>query len=345
MVNAAYSPPPPLVPAHVPRDHPVVTRDYSLYTVAIQEMVNAVAGWIDDQVDGATIYGPSRFGKSNGVNHWLQRLLSERCGGYVPMVVWSHTDSGGAQSVGRFYAELLQASSHALATAVRSPLARHHMLLERWIELACQGGGRFLVMVIDEAQGMSQREWLWLVELHSQLDRQRIRLCVISVASLQFFDEAITMALSGGAHVAARFMLATKPFEGIRSEPELAYVMAGYDSGSEWPAGSGLSFTASLAPVPWAQGFRLADSATALMRAMTDCLPVRYAGPINFPMKTVTHACRHVLLRLAAGADVEQATSLEAWRQVVEAGGHRMLMAMVSATAARQRNDRSPRQT
>ena len=215
MVTPAYSPPPPLVPSHVPRDHPVVTRDYSLYTVAIEEMVSAVAGWLDDQVDGATIYGPSRFGKSSGVNHWLQRLLSERCGGYVPMVVWSHTDSGGAQSVGRFYAELLEASSHALAKAIRSPLLRHHMLLERWIELAYQGGGRFLVLVIDEAQGMTQREWLWLVELHSQLERQRVRLCVISVASLQFFDEAITMALSGGAHVAARFMLATKPFQGV----------------------------------------------------------------------------------------------------------------------------------
>ncbi|XYJ92302.1 AAA+ ATPase domain-containing protein (plasmid) [Cupriavidus necator] len=345
MVASTYNPPPPLAPSHVPRDHPIVTSDYSLYTVAIEEMVNTVAGWIDDQVDGATIYGPSRFGKSSGVNHWLQRLLSERCGGYVPMVVWSHTDPGGPYSVGGFYAELLQASSHSLARFVRGPLARHHMLLERWIELASQGGGRFLVLVIDEAQGMSQREWLWLVELHSQLERQRIRLCVISVASLQFFDEAITMALSGGAHVAARFMLATKAFDGIRSEQELAYVMGGYDSGSEWPPGSGLSFTAGLVPNAWDQGFRLAAFVATLMQAMTDCLPPRYAGPINFPMKTVTHACRHVLLQLASGADVEKATSPTSWRQVVEASGHRRLMAVVSATAARQRNDRSPIQT
>jgi len=55
------------------------------------------------------------------------------------------------------------------------------MLVERWIELAAQGGGRFLVLVIDEAQGVSQRKWLWLVELHSLLEKQRVRLCV-------FFD-------------------------------------------------------------------------------------------------------------------------------------------------------------
>jgi len=167
---------------------------------------------------------------------------------------------------------------------------------------------------------------------------------VISVASLQFFDEAITMALSGGAHVAARFMLATKPFQGVRSVNDLSYVMAGYDVGSEWPVGSGQSFTASLAPEAWSQGFRLADSAPSLMQAMTQCLPMRYAGPVSFPMKTVTHACRQVLLRLAAGADVAQATSQASWQQVVEASGHRTLMAVVSATAARQRNDRSAKQ-
>ena len=114
----------PLVPPHVSRDHPIVTRDYSLFTPAIDEMVNSIACWLDDQVDGATIYGPSRFGKSSAIDNWLQQLLSERHGGYVPMVVWSHIDSGGTQSVGRFYANLLDASQHPLAKAARSPLDR-----------------------------------------------------------------------------------------------------------------------------------------------------------------------------------------------------------------------------
>ncbi|MCA8292156.1 hypothetical protein LGN16_35215, partial [Burkholderia vietnamiensis] len=180
---------------------------------------------------------------------------------------------------------------------------------------------------------MSQREWLWLVELHSLLEKQRIRLCVFSIASLQFFDEPLGMALAGGAHVAARFMLASAPFHGVRTVDELAYVMRGYDEGSEWPAGSGCSFTAGLAPRPWAGGFRMADQAEALMLAMQDALPPRYAGPVDFPMKTVAHACRHVLLRVASGADIDSETSATAWQAAVENGGHRTLMALVSATA------------
>ena len=328
----------PLVAAHLPRTHPLVTRDYSLFTPAIAQMVESIAGWVDNQVDGATIFGPSRFGKSSAVDHWLQSLLSERHGGYVPMVVWSHTDSGGSQSVGRFHAHLLQASRHPLARAARSPLDRQHMLIERWAELAAQGGGRFLVLVIDEAQGMTQREWMWLVELHSLLDKERVRLCVFSIASLQFFDEPVGMAMSGGAHVAARFMLAAEPFHGVRDVEELKFVMSGYDQGTEWPKGSGLSFTAGLAAEAWEDGFRMADHAEGLLTAMTDELPGKYEGPIEFPMKTVAQASRHVLLRVAGGADPDDVTSPQSWRNIVAGCGHRALMAVVSAVAPRIRH-------
>ncbi|MEX8492677.1 ATP-binding protein [Sphaerotilus sp.] len=327
----------PLVAEHLPKNHPVVTRDYSLFTPAISEMVNTVAHWIDDQVDGATIFGPSRFGKSSAVDHWLQALLSQRCGGHVPTVVWSHTDSGGTSSVGRFHAHLLHASRHHLARATRSPLDRQHMLIERWAELAFQGGGRFLVLVIDEAQGMTQREWLWLVELHSLLEKERIRLCVFSIASLQVFDEPIGMALSGGAHVAARFMLASEPFHGIRDIDELRFVLSGYDTGTEWPPRSGISFTAGLAPEAWAAGFRMAALAEGLMQAMVDELPAKYEGPIEFPMKTVAQSARHALLRVASGAEPDDVMSVTSLRNIVANCGHKMLMAVVTANATRRR--------
>lgn len=82
------------------------------------------------------------------------------------MVVWSHTDSGGAASVGRFHAHLLHASRHPLAKVARSPLARQHMLIERWAELASQGGGR-IVGQVDFGSSSLQRKVCprWAYEL------------------------------------------------------------------------------------------------------------------------------------------------------------------------------------
>jgi hypothetical protein len=299
-------------------------------------MVTCIGNWLDDQVDGATIYGPSRFGKSNAVDHWLQQLLQERHGGYVPMVIWSHLDPGGHSSVGRFYAQLLDASKHELAKAAKSPMDRQHMLIERWIWMARQGGGKFLVLVIDEAQSMTQREWIWMVELHSTLEKKNIRLCVFSIASLQFYDEPIGMALSGGAHVAARFMLESRQFHGVRSVEELQYVLNGYDTDTEWPPGSGLSFTAGLAPDAWAEGFRMENQADSLMNAMTESLGTSYIGPIDFPMKTVAQVSRNVLLRIAGGANWREVTSRGAWLQVVSQSSHKALMAVVSAGARKK---------
>lgn len=68
---------------------------------------------------------------------------------------------------------------------------------------------------------------------------------------------------------------------------------------------------------------------------MGDCVR-RFRGllqPIDFPMKTVAQACRHVLLRIAGGADVDAVTTADAWRTTVRDCGHRELMALISATA------------
>lgn len=328
--------PQPLVPAHIPRNHPVVTRDYSLFTASIAAMVDRIARWIDDQVDGATIFGPSRFGKSSAVNHWLQTLLSERYGGFVPMVVWSHSDSG-ATSPGQFHSHLLHACRHRLSRAARSPMDRQEMLVERLGQLAAQGGGRFVVLVIDEAQSMTQREWLWLVELHSRLELDRLRLCVFSVASLQVYDEPLAMAMTGGAHVSARFMLDSERFHGVRGVDELRYVLSGYDQESEWPKGSGASFTQGLAPKAWDEGFRMASMAEGLHAAMVNALPEKYDGPIEFPMRTVAMSARHALLRVAGGADASDVMSEASLRSIVEGTGHTMLMAVVSAITPRLR--------
>ncbi|SFU89529.1 hypothetical protein SAMN04489707_103242 [Paenacidovorax caeni] len=322
----------PLVPPHLPKDHPLVTRDYSLFTPSINAMVAGIGQWLDDQMDGGVVFGPSRFGKSSGVDNWLGSMLMERCGQIIPLIIWSHSECSFA---GIMYGSLLRSANHGLANNVRNSLQRKHQLIEKVVNLAFEGGGRFVVLVIDESQGMTEREWLWLVEIHSLLEKERIRLTVISIASVQIFDQPMALALTGGAHAAARFMLSQYRFLGISSEDELEFVLLGYDSGTEWPKGSGISFTEGVAPLAWSKGFRMADCASLLWKTMVDELPPGYSGPMEFPMKTISQVSRNILLRIASGADPLSVVSKSSIREVVTYCGHKQLMSIVGAVAPR----------
>lgn len=319
---------PALVPDDIDPQHPVVLQDYGLFTPAIEEMADAICLWLDNRVDGATIYGPSRFGKTYALTYWLRTLLAERMGGPVPLVIWSHQDASSSSS-GMLHGRLLAAAGQAPLGHCRGHTVLHN-LVERLIQIACMSSDRHLILVIDEAHSMSEREWRWLVQLHATLKLERVQMCIISVASYQFNEVPRTLAMTGSAHVSARFMLHEWPFRGMRSAGELEFILRGYDKDSEWPEGSGLSYTAGLAPRAFAEGFRMQNYAHQLWAAMETLLPDKYGGSKEFPMKSITGAGRHVLLKVAAaGSDWERCVSFDAWHQAVAKTGHTRLMSLV----------------
>jgi type II secretory pathway predicted ATPase ExeA len=320
----------PLVPNHVDLEHPVVRRSYSLFTPAIQVLVDTVRDWIDRRIKGGTIFGPSQFGKSSAVLNWLGKLLDERLNGSVQLILWVHQDHGSSTSPRSFFSRLLSAANEG-AKVRRDAATVHHQLVERLIQLANRNSSRYVVLVIDEAQSMTQREWLWLVQLHATLEAEGVLLCVISIASLQFNEKPRELAMTGSAHAAARFMLFESQFHGMRSADEISYVLSGYDEDTEWPEGSRICFTAGLAPRAYAEGFRIGTYGAHLWATLHDCLPVGYGGPEDFPMQSIASAARIILLRVAgAGSQWEDCLTMDCWRQAVIGSGHTSLMSLVS---------------
>lgn len=317
----------PLVPDHIDPKHPVVRQDYGLFTPAIEEMADTICVWFDNRVEGATVYGPSRFGKTHALTYWLRTLLAERMGGPVPMVIWSHQDTSSSSS-GVLYGRLLAAAGQGQFGQRRGSSVLHS-LMERFVQIACLSSDRYLILVIDEAHSMSEREWRWLVQLHATLKIEKVQMCIISVASFQFDERPRALAMTGSAHVSARFMLHEWPFRGMRNAEELKFVLQGYDQDSEWPEGSGISYTAGLAPRAFAEGFRMQNYSHQLWTALENLLPASYGGTKEFPMQSITVAARQVLLKVAAGSTWEKCVSFDAWRQAVADTGHTRLMSLV----------------
>lgn len=319
----------PLIPDGLDPAHPVVRKEYSLFTASIESTVDSVGAWIDQRAKGGVIFGPSQYGKSNGLANWLQAELQRRLRGEVPLMFWSYEPSGSASQL---HNKLRRAAGggHPLRQK-RDALSD---LVEKLIARAYRSDARYTMIVIDEAQAMTEREWIWMVQLHSRAELEGIQLAVVPVISLQFNQRPYELAHTGSAHASARFMLYEHQFHGMRSVEELRAVLLGYDEDSEWPAGSGTSYTAGIAPRPFEAGLRLSAYAAQLWTALFQNLPSGYKGPHDYPMQSVTLAARNVLMRLAgSGAAWENCVTQDGWNQAVAMTGHKAHMALVSLYA------------
>ncbi len=301
-------------PIHVDPQHCILTRQYAVYTPPIHEMVEHIADWLDQQLPGGFIFGASRLGKSQAIKWYLEKVLTERFGSCIPMVIWNRRPEQLPSEAG-FWHYLLLASKFEFTNPLKPAKKTEavHQCLHRFIAIAKNAGKNFVVLLIDEAHEVTLKEWKWLVGLQNQLDYEGILLSVFSVGTHQLGHRYEYLASTGNAHIAARFMASHARFHGIRSVDELAYVLNGYDEDSEWPQGSGVSFLQHFAPGYFASGKRLSDSSDILWHALTELCPQSARRFSEFPMQHIAMAVEHLLKRLSKGEDWEKITSYESW--------------------------------
>ncbi len=303
------------LPERIDPRHCIVTKQYAVYTPPMHEMIEQL-GWIDQQRPGGYIYGASRLGKSRCVQWYVAQVLQERLNAVVPLVVWNRRPDSQTSEAG-FWHQLLLASNFEFANPAKPPKRAEgiHLCRQRFIAIANNAQRNYVVLAIDEAQDLTFREWKWLLGLQNDLDYEGYLLSVFSVGSHQLNYRHEYMAITGNAHLAARFMAAHARFHGLRSPEEIAYVLNGYDIDSEWPPGSGVSYLKYFAPVQFAAGHRLADCAALVWKALVELSPESARRHLEFPMQHIARATEAMLFQLAHGGDWVDVTSYENWLQ------------------------------
>lgn len=299
------------LPEHVSREHPIVTGRYAIFTPAISALGDTLGNWLDNKITGAYIYGPSRFGKTRAVQWYLKNLLEERVGGDLPLHIWIRPLT--FTTPGEFYKSLYCGVTHQSSKNRISPNDRLILLREFFLSSADNCRTTTVILIIDEAQGMTTKEWLWLLSLQNLMDQQGYVLTVFSIASHQMAYEFDLLTRTGNPHVGARFLVDQWRFPGVEDEDELGFILDGYDEQSRWPAGSGVSYLEHFAPQDYGQQKRLADVATNMWRALVALLPAGYEGRMSFPMKHIALAVEDVLFQLAFGGAWDDLTSVESW--------------------------------
>lgn len=304
------------LPERIDPRHCIVTKQYAVYTPPMHEMIEQLGEWIDQQRPGGYIYGASRLGKSRCVQWYVAQVLQERLNAVVPLVVWNRRPDSQTSEAG-FWHQLLLASNFEFANPAKPPKRAEgiHLCRQRFIAIANNAQRNYVVLTIDEAQDLTFREWKWLLGLQNDLDYEGYLLSVFSVGSHQLNYRHEYMAITGNAHLAARFMAAHARFHGLRSPEEIAYVLNGYDIDSEWPPGSGVSYLKYFAPVQFAAGHRLADCAALVWKALVELSPESACRHLEFPMQHIARATEAMLFQLAHGGDWVDVTSYENWLQ------------------------------
>jgi len=287
-----------MLPLQIAPQHCILTRQYAVYTPPMHEMIEQIGDWLEQQRPGGFIYGASRLGKTRAIRWYLADVLAERVGSIIPLVIWNRR-ADQLPSEAAFWHQLLLASKFQFADPIKTPKRTEgaHHCLQRFIAIAKSAGRNFVVLLIDEAQEMTLREWKWLVGLQNQLDYEGFLLSVFSVGTYQLGYRHEYLASTGNAHVAARFMAAHSRFHGIRTLEEVAFVLNGYDADSEWPAGSGTPFLQYFAPTDYAHGRRLSDRAEELWRALLELRPASARNFNEFPMQHIAMTVETMCVR------------------------------------------------
>jgi AAA domain len=272
---------------HLPesQQHPIVRGQYALNTPPIDEFIATICEWIDSRVTGGYIYGVSRLGKSRAVKFWVEARLAEKYHGLLPFFRLIHKRHERHSEI-ELLMELLEASRHKYAKS-----NSRKILLDRLVRLyatrARNAGSNHIVLMIDEAQDMRDPEYRTICNLQNELEDCGFQLTVISVGSHELTYQHEIFVQAGDIHLIARFMVRDAPFRGIRDATELRSVLEGYDSDSEWPEKSDISFTKHFFPRAFDGGFRIAGYSTELWNIFLEMGPQRPGFRLEVPMEHI----------------------------------------------------------
>jgi hypothetical protein len=138
--------------------------------------------------------------------------------------------------------------------------------------LAAETGRLFFI--VDEAQELIEAELCWLKEIINFLSKKHISVMIVLFGQEELKKRRQLLKTEGRSDLWIRFMAVLYEFAGIRNPEELRAFLKQCDDHSEFPEGSGLSYTHFLWPKAFEAGFRLTSCTKHLWDALTEVAPL-----------------------------------------------------------------------
>ncbi|KAG1085309.1 hypothetical protein G6F40_014232 [Rhizopus arrhizus] len=202
--------------------------------------------------------------------------------------------------------------------------------------------GRHLFLVVDEAQNLHAKDLGWLKRIVNWLNTHEVKVTVVLFGQSQLCTMH-QQFMAEMPDLTIRFMAELVEFRSLQDPADLRVVLKSCDDETEYPRGSGWSYTQYLWPNAHAAGFRLANCATDLY----DAFRSQSEGAVDREGVSMQWVAEALML---VGQDGEESDTegmtipQEVWeRAILDSGYRSRTPAALAATAmGRRRTQRSP---
>lgn len=179
-------------------------------------------------------------------------------------------DDRKSRSEGRLLTEILTAIDYPHKPdrdlAIKRRQVKHALI-------ALSGDAGRLFFIIDEAQELTNAEFVWLKAVINGLANYGVKVMTVLFGQRELKDTYKDLQNDGRSDLSKRFMSKLLQFRGLCSLRDMAVICEAMDVKSEFPAKSGWSYTQYLFPRAFAAGFRLARTSALIWERMRIHVP------------------------------------------------------------------------
>lgn len=294
----------PVITAKAVIPTPTVLRAYSLLRRAARRHRRSIAFWAHPMT-----------GKSFCITALAALLRNEFQGCAVVLYEAKHNGEVGQ---GTFLEDIL-ADIDFEPPVERSIPGKRKQLKHALYSLAAASSR--IVILVDEAQELHENELRWLKTVINWCAQRLTFVTVVLFGQQELIAMRDDIVAFGRSDLDVRYTQEMYQFEMIRNVTELRTVLDVYDDGSEFPEGSGASYTEFLWPRAFANGLRLHGHANTLWAAFTALAP---NGSIaeGVSMQWIAAAIAEIADLTKDQDSSSFVPSDDAWREAIKACGY-----------------------
>lgn len=272
--------------------HPIREREYVLPTPMLKSTYSIIRERVWTRRTGSVFYGSPRMGKTKCAHATKEALQEEFPKSFISLLSARRSTRA---SDAHMYRLILEAEHHALSGRANADMLFDNAVADIEVKTKSLGGAQF-VLLVDEMQLLNPLDLQQLVCFHNALEMRKIKMTTISFAQPEIQHRRTALLASNDRQIIARFLSELLPFHGCTSSADLKSILKSYDMASEFPEGSGWSYTRFFAPIAFMHGFLLERYAVPIWSELIRAAGEGCGGAV--PMEHMCLTIEYLLLKM-----------------------------------------------